>query len=308
MTTLESIRTKARRLSASPSPMQITDVQIDEYINTFYLHDLPARLKLFDLNETCSLYLQPNIDRYNLNTDPSFTAVTPRAYYSVEPPVYVSGTQAYYTQSDSEFYSLFPKINTEDTQMGDGTAGAYLINITNTPVLRNNVTISVTDAGGNNFVVYDNGAGVLVGDVTVGAINYITGVGAVTFTGNIPATETITVQSVPYSSGKPSAVLFKNNMFFVRPVPNKGYRMDIDAYFYPTALLNAADSPETQSLWQLLAIGAAKKILEDRGDMQGVQSLMPLFDEQMCLCQRRTMQQNRPVRAATIYCNQFEVV
>jgi hypothetical protein len=39
--TLGAIRTKVRRLTRSPNTAQITDNQIDEYVNTFILYDFP---------------------------------------------------------------------------------------------------------------------------------------------------------------------------------------------------------------------------------------------------------------------------
>ena len=41
MADLQTIRTKVRRLTRSLSPAQLTDAQIDEYINTFVLYDFP---------------------------------------------------------------------------------------------------------------------------------------------------------------------------------------------------------------------------------------------------------------------------
>jgi len=307
MTTLEDIRTKTRRLTASPSELQLATEDLDEYINTFYLNDLPQHLKIYDLKESATFYTEPNVDVYDLTVNPSFTATTPRAYYSVQPPVYISGYETYFTQSRTEFFRLYPFVNADETTPGTGIAGAYAYTITNTPVLTNNVTISAVDVGGNALIAIDDGAGGFTGDVTGGAIDYITGaITALTFTGAIPATENINVQTVPYVASRPSASLFFDNTFTLRPVPDKTYRVEIDVFIYPTALLNDADNPEVQFLWQLLAIGAAKKIFEDRGDLEGVDGLAQQFDEQMRLCMRRTLEQMRTERAATIYSSQAE--
>jgi hypothetical protein len=307
MTTLANIRKKVRRLTASPSAVQITDVQIDEYINTFYLHDLPQHLKLFDLKEVYTFYTEPNIDVYNLNANPSFTDATVRAYYSIQPPVYVAGSESYYSQSRAEFFRVFPMINAELNTAGTGIAGAYAITTTDSPVMRNHVTISATGVGGNRLIATDDGIGGFTGDITAGAIDYVTGaITALTFTNAIPATENITVQYIPYVANKPTAILFYDNQFTLRPIPDKTYPVTMDCYIYPTVLLNAGDSPEIQFLWQLLAIGAAKKVYQDRGDIEGDQSLERQFYEQMLLCQRRTMEQLRTQRAGTIYSAQAE--
>ena len=39
--TLADIRSKVRRITARPSALQITDAEIDNYINTFYIYDFP---------------------------------------------------------------------------------------------------------------------------------------------------------------------------------------------------------------------------------------------------------------------------
>jgi len=307
LTTLANIRTKVRRLTASPSALQINDSDIDSYVNTFYLNDLPSHLKLFSLKETYTFYTEPNVDKYALNTNPSFTAVTPKAYYSIEPPVYIAGYESLYTQSRNEFFRLYPQVNNEQNSAGTGIAGPYTFSITNTPVLRNQVMISAVDGGGNTLVATDNGTGGFTGDVISGAIDYVTGaITNFTFTAVIPVTQNITVQSVPYVANRPSAVLFFDNTFTLRAVPDKAYRVEVDAYIYPTALLNSSDNPEAQFLWQLLAVGASKKIFEDRGDMESVNMIMPLFNEQMILSQRKTIEQNRPVRTATIYTSQYQ--
>lgn len=308
MTTLSNIRTLVRRLTASPSPNQLSNDDIDFAVNTFYLDDLPQYLKLFDLKETYTFFTEPNVDTYALTVDPSFTATTPRAYYSVETPLYIAGYECSYTQSRSEFYRWYPSINAEDYIAGDGGAGAYTINITNTPVLRNNVTISGVTAAGVRLVGYDDGAGGFSGDITAGAIDYETGaITALTFSAAIPATENIYAQSVPYVAGRPIAVLFYDNEFTLRPVPDKTYRVEINAMVYPTVLLEVTDTPEPQFLWQLLGAGGAKKILEQRGDTQNlVENIMPFFEEQLKLCNRKTIQQNKNVRASTIYCGNSE--
>lgn len=291
--------------------MQLSEAIIDDYINTFYLHDLPEHLKIFDLKQTYTFYTSPEVDIYSLNTNPSFTSAAIPAYFSVEPPVYIAGYLGFYSQSKEEFFRLFPAIQGEDDYVGANIDGPYTFNITNTPVLRNRVTISALDVTGSTVLALDNGIGGFVsqtGAALVGAINYHTGaVTGLIFSTIIPATSTIYVQSVPFVANRPNAMLYFNNQFTLRPVPDKTYRVDINAYIYPTVLLGATDSPGAQYIWQLLAIGAAKKILEDRGDLDAVQQYMPLFDEQMRLCMRKTLAQNRVQRTSTIYTSQAEI-
>ncbi len=47
--TLADIRKKVRNLTARQADEQITDAQIDQYINTYYLYDMPESLRLLKL-------------------------------------------------------------------------------------------------------------------------------------------------------------------------------------------------------------------------------------------------------------------
>ncbi len=94
--TLQAIRTKVRRLTRSPSLSQISDVQIDEYINTFIQYDFPEHLRLFSLRTLLTFYTQPGVDVYETNTtvvtDPLYnfknkyvaiSSISPMAYESI---------------------------------------------------------------------------------------------------------------------------------------------------------------------------------------------------------------------------------
>jgi len=44
--TLETIKIKVRRLTRSPSEAQLSDADLNQYINTFLIYDLPEHLAL----------------------------------------------------------------------------------------------------------------------------------------------------------------------------------------------------------------------------------------------------------------------
>ena len=54
MTTLADIRLKVRRVTKSPSANQITNAEIDDYVNDFYQQDFPAHLKTWNLKTMLS--------------------------------------------------------------------------------------------------------------------------------------------------------------------------------------------------------------------------------------------------------------
>ena len=135
-------------------------------------------------------------------------------------------------------------------------------------------------------------------------INYVTGQYSVTFNTAPGAGQPINSQTIPQIVSLPQAMLFYNNQFTLRPVPDQPYRINFEVYQRPTALLSTAQSPQLEEYWQYIAYGAAKKIFEDKLDMDSVQLIMPEFKKQEALCLRRTIVQYTNERTATIYTEQ----
>ncbi len=134
-----------------------------------------------------------------------------------------------------------------------------------------------------------------------GVINYATGVYNLSFTLAPGANVPINSQTVPQALAKPIALLYYANRFVIRPVPIQVYRVQIEVYQRPVALLSAGQDPELEEYWQYIAYGAAKKVLEDRLDMDSVQMILPEFKKQENLVQRRTIVQYTNERTGTIY-------
>lgn len=302
MTTLADIRLKTRRIIKSPSANQITNAEIDDYINTFYLYDFPEHLRLINLKKTYTFITEPDIDIYNF---------TPNTVISIETPVYIGGMQIMYFQNREQFFTVYPEIQrNEILTTGNGTAGPYAGTITAIPVKRNRVLISTVDINGNALSAQDTVAGTFTGDVAAGStIDYITGVITnINWTANISAGTNIQIQSINYQRTKPQAVLFYDDKLQLSPVPDQAYEFVINAYVTPTALINASDEPELREWWQLLAIGAALKIFGDRLDIESYSKTKIFFDEQKRLVERRTMKQLSNQRTATIYEQEYNFI
>ena len=99
----------------------------------------------------------------------------------------------------------------------------------------------------------------------------------------------------------PQSMLWFGNKFTLRPVPNQPYAITFDVYVRPTELLSSNQSPDLEEYWQYIAYGAARKIFQDRLDMDSVALIDPEFRLQQNLVNRRTIVQNTNERAATIY-------
>lgn len=314
MSTLTNIRTKVRRLTGRPSPQQITDAQIDSYINTFYLYDFPEHLRVFSNNGTFRFMTTPNVDTYDMRTMTvafgNTTAPAVDVYYNLQPPVYIEGYQSFYSQSREQFFRTYPALGDEfNTLTGNGTPGPYTFTLPNVPFLQNSVTVGAVDITNTTQTVVDNPTDYQTGtwqDILLltpvtGSINYLTGVGTITFPNNIATGQEITITYTPYQPSRPQAVLFYDNIITLRPVPDKVYPVEFNAFITPTALINASDQPIMQQWWQYLAYGAAKKIFEDSQDPDGVSNILDGFKEQERLALYRSIVQQTNERTATIY-------
>ena len=139
-------------------------------------------------------------------------------------------------------------------------------------------------------------------------INYLTGAFTITFGGNAPvapaANARINSQCVFNQPSIPQAVLYYNNVFTVRPLPDQPYRIECEVYMNPIALLATNQNPQLNEWWQYIAYGAARKVLQDRGDLDTVALLEPEYRKQENLCLRRTLVELANERTATIYTEQ----
>lgn len=316
--TLADIRTKVRRLTRSPSTTQLTDAEIDSYVNDFLLYDFPEHLRLFTFRKTLSFYTDPYIAEYSTNTDNADDPLYnfKNAYITTHDPVYISGYKMYFTQSRNDFFSLYPTIQGQ-TQIatGDGVTTLFTGTLTGVPVLPNQVAFTSIDANNMSLVLSDvpqvdgvTGHTTVLGDlytpnetISRGTINYVTGVYSFTFPAAPETSMAVYAQTVPYSAGRPMSILYFDNTFTVRPVPDKSYQITIETYVRPTSLVAAGDYPMLEQHWKYIAYGASKTIFEDRMDMESVQLIMPEFKQQEMLVQRRTLIQQSNERTATIY-------
>lgn len=298
MTTLANIRTKVRRLTATPSTAQLTDTQIDDYVNTFYLYDFPASAKVEQFIVNQSIYLEAGVDAYDFEPNDNIV---------LQSPVYVAGQSCMISYSQEEFYRWWPKVDYIEQFDSDGSV-QYSLTMTNTPIQRGSFFIAGLTGSNVQLNVVDDGDGNLTGDIAAGTntIDYDTGAVDVTFSAAIAvATLGLTASYYPYTSGQPTSVLLFNDTITVRPIPDKPYELVMQVQRKPTALLASGASPTLEEWWQLLAVGAAKKILEDRLAMDQVAMIMPLYKQQISLVLSRTASQYAQQRTSTIYTDQI---
>ena len=319
---LSDVVTWVRRIIKSPSDQAITDQTIGDYINRFYVYDMPERIQLFELTRQYTFETIPNVFEYQYPYP---------NYQTVRAPAYCDGVQLGYFQSNEQFYNLFPElVQNEVPLLGDGGPGPYNLTVSRTPILRGftddlgnllpYVYVTAIDNGGEQVYVVDDGNGNLIQtDSTfqfgpngapepvniVGTVDYVNGVLTdIVFANSIPGGNNINVQTSPYSPGFPRIMLFFNNIFKLYPVPDRPYKIQIDTHITPAAFLSTDDAVPFAYMSEYLARGAARKILSDNADYDMFQFYEPLFREQENLVLRRTSRQNATQRTPTIFSSQ----
>lgn len=308
-----------RRIIKSPSDQTISDTTIGDYINRFYVYDMPERIQLFELARQYTFETIPNVFEYQF----PYTN-----YQNVKSPVYCDAVLMGYTQSDDQFYKIFPElVQNEVVTLGDGGPGPYNFILPRTPILRGftddlgnllpYVYVTAIDNAGEQVYVVDDGNGNLIQcDGTfqfgpngapepvniVGSVNYVTGaLTDITFANSIDVGIPINVQYSPYSVGFPRVMLFYNNIFKLYPVPDRPYKIQIDTHTTPAAFMSTESAVPFAYMSEYIARGAARKILTDNADYDMFQFYEPLFREQENLVLRRTSRQNATQRTPTIY-------
>ena len=130
--TLSQIQQKVRRLTRSPSTAQLSDNDLNNYINTFIEYDFPEILRTFNLLTDFSFYTNPGQDTYNTD-EASFGGATnnplynfQNKYLTVNPPVYIAGFGSRFFTSPEALFGVYPKINSiQLVGTGNGTAGTF---------------------------------------------------------------------------------------------------------------------------------------------------------------------------------------
>jgi len=185
---------------------------------------------------------------------------------------------------------------------------------------------NVTDDGNGNLIqIFDTSAGNLPQQqfgynyyrqyasvdptIATAKINYATG--AITdlyFNEIIPLGMPISIAYNPKVLSIPLSIMFFQNQFTLAPVPDAGYTIELTCSRQPIQALLAADltgNPELSEWWEILAVGAAKKIFENRIDEDGVRYIDKMLRERYDIIETRTYAQIGQQQIQTIYTDQL---
>lgn len=336
--TLDDIITKARKLSGTATDFQLTDAQIIDYVNSFYLYDFPAQFRSLKLKDIYTFNTIRGINVYPFDSE---------GYTTIQQPVTCAKRPIQLFQSPNNFWGMWYNWQFQQNfAIGTGNIGTTYTGIAqNTPIIRSvnnnpgtiqplpypgipypasrvqNILITVNNSLGNTLNVTDDGFGNLIGNIDpagVNTINYETGAISVKFGDGInpisvTAGQSIQLQYIPTNMTIPQGVLFFQNQFTFMPCPDQGYTIEMVAYRQPSqALLKSQEgtedltgTPELIEWWECLACGAAKKIYEDRLDTDGIMVMDKMLEERYQVAYTRTYAELGKQQAQTIFRDQL---
>ncbi len=327
MVTKLEMRNTLRRMTARYSPSQMSDTQADRYLNLAYTLHFPEQFKNLKLTKPLVFLTTPNVDTYQFVYQNGLT-VAPNGKpvpgnITISAPVYCQGYLLRYFQDKTTFYNRWPNLSVNQiiATGGRGANVAYTGTIPPFPFYRaqmdifGNVTeaaviISAFDNTGYTYSLTDvpvagSNTGNLVeqNGAMVGNVNYLTG--AYSFIPSnsavIPATATIYAAVVPYQASRPVDVLFYNQQIVFRPCPMQVFQVEFQISQQPMDMISDTDSPELDEWYLFICAIAAKLIYTDFPDPDGMAYLMPIYQDQLQMAQRRTLKQLGTQRAATIF-------
>lgn len=340
--TLQAIIEKVRLLTCSVNSFVLTDSQIIDFINSAYLYDFPAQFRTLKLKDKYTFNTVRGIDTYPFDSE---------HYTTIEMPCYCAKREIQLFQDPWSFYGVnFNWQYQNNFTSGDGSAGPYSGFVSAKPIIRsvnNNPMVQTTLSSTSNFLtspsvpifaqanisrvqnilitanvalgttlnVTDDGAGNLIGDCISGTIDYDQGtITNLVFTASVPAGQDIQIQYNPTQLSIPLSMLFFQNQFTLRPVPDKGYTIELVAYRLPSQVLLGTDNPDAPNLlgqpeliewWETLAFATSKKIFQNRLDTDGVALMDSFMKEALANNEVRTYAQLGKQQISTIFRDQL---
>lgn len=318
--TVDAIRLKIRRLTASASESALTTATIDKAINTFINQDFPYAIKLDQLRSVYTFFTEPYRDRYPIDVNYN---------QGLRAPLYIEGIQGSFFKDRQQFFNVWPRWPTKFNPInGDGVTTAFSFTIP-APFLSQEVVLGGVDVNGNPISVNDDGNGNLrlqipnpvvsvplqynppitnppipgmknlntgnpglnnVNTQTldpssvpyqgIGTVNYVSGVFEINFP-VAPASGTqMTLWVSQYQTGRPYSLLFWNNELTIRPVPKLIHKVELETYLTPVQFMQSTDVPILTQHWQYIAYGVSMEIQRERSDFDSVEKLREGFDRQ----------------------------
>lgn len=264
--TYSDIKTKVRGLTSRPDTGMLSDATLGDYINKFYQYVLPKEIKVFFGYTYNTFTTLPNIDQY-----------TPSALFQTfNPQVYIDGFPADWYLAPDLFYQDYPQqANKLVVATGNGVTNSFTFTVAAFPIIRG--SLYVTDG---TQTAQDDGLGGFTGNTLGGTVNYVTGtVTGLAFTVAPAANTNITATSQTYLASRPQGILYYDNVFTLRPIPDDVYLVKMEGIKIPTALVNPTDVPFRIDLGPLIAYGTAMSIFEDNNQFAEIAQMQERYEK-----------------------------
>jgi len=280
---LADIRKKVRQVTGRFSVSDLTNQQLDDYINKYYVYTFPAEVKLEAKLTTYQFTTTPYEAKYSMPVE---------TYTNFDPPATVNNMPLEWYQDRMTF------VNQNTTQYtfsnpwtGDGATAVFTTTLAY-PISPSTLTISDnTETFVDTTTAWTTSNISITGNLGGSAtINLSTGVVSVTFNTPPISGQLIYLNYMAFSANRPQAILMYDNTFELYPVPDQPYIVKMGAYQVVTAFVNATDTPGLNEWGPCIAYGAARDIFSDYGENDLYVQTTSLYKEQVSYILTRTEQ------------------
>lgn len=277
MWTLKDIRDKVRSITGRKSIQQLDNDTLDKYINDYLRYDFILDVKPDALREEYVFLTEPNVRDYTITN-----------YCNIQPEMYVENQAVDYYQDWNIFNSLTSQHNTRHViAVGDGASNTFFGTLSSIPLQSGSLLIS-DDA---ETFTDDGGTGTLTGSVGgSGSIDYLSGIYTVTFVVPPPLSQHIYASYVSYVAGMPMKALVRGSNITFFPIPDHAYRVKVIGFKIHSSLSSPEDVLDDQGWGPLVALGAARQIFLDNGEMDRILEIDGMFRERKKLALRKTIE------------------
>lgn len=304
-------------------PFTVADVlqEVRTLIQFSNQSNMPDSTILKYLNRWWQISLPQGFTHFALKSEYSFMTVQGQCNYAFPIELYLNETGIVYCdglpmkfyQDPNAFANLYNTNRTNTTTaVGNGTGGNYSGTLLSAPlisgfsdafgVLHSQVFFSTKASIGTPITVYDDGLGGLQGD-GVGSIDYQTGEYSILFNYDVPEGTPIYSNCTYYAQGRPFSVLFFQNTFTLRAVPDRPYLISCNAYLVPSYFTSVTQDIPISQYFDIMARGTALRIALTLKDEYQVRFLKGMYEESMTDVQNITTRQRGNQRPSTQFYN-----
>lgn len=281
--TLADIRQKVRRVTGRLSSSELSNTQVDQYINNFFRYTFPAELKL---NYEYTYY-----EFLTTANQPTYTV--PAEWVDFTTAAKMDNQLLQWYQEPDEFFDQNPEEIVRQTPWtGDGVTTSFVTTLAATqfPIMPNTlVATDDTEVFQDTNKTYSDQDIVLGGSLGgSGTVNYSTGTVSINFNTAPSNGQIIHLSFSKMTLGRPTAVLFYDKEFRFFSIPDTAYRFKIKGYKTFTALANSSSTPPLEQWGPLIAYGASRDIHADYSEMESYAQVTALYKEQLRYALART--------------------